>query len=83
MTVTRSACHSVSGHSDVALSFGQLATAGQLPALDLVIPVYNEEAQLGQSVRRPREYLSTSFPIRFGSPSPTAPFGSPGAWRDN
>src|SRR6185503_9786919 len=33
------------------------------PAVDVVVPVYNEEADLGPSVRRLHTYLSTSFPF--------------------
>ncbi|GAA5048593.1 bifunctional glycosyltransferase family 2/GtrA family protein [Nocardia callitridis] len=34
------------------------------PVLDVVIPVYNEEADLGVCVRRLRTYLSDGFPFR-------------------
>jgi putative flippase GtrA len=33
------------------------------PAVDVVVPVYNEEADLGPSVRRLHAYLSTTFPF--------------------
>jgi putative flippase GtrA len=32
-------------------------------AVDVVVPVYNEEADLGPSVRRLHDYLSTRFPV--------------------
>lgn len=32
-------------------------------AVDIVVPVYNEEADLGPSVRRLHEYLTSSFPF--------------------
>src|SRR4051794_4791738 len=34
-----------------------------VPAVDVVVPVYNEEADLGPSVRRLHAYLSTTFPF--------------------
>ena len=33
--------------------------------MDIVVPVYNEEAQLASSVRRLHEYLATRFPFSF------------------
>lgn len=33
--------------------------------LDVVVPVYNEEAGLDASVRRPHAYMSRSFPYGF------------------
>ena len=33
------------------------------PAVDVVVPVHNEEADLGPSVRRLHHYLSTAFPF--------------------
>ncbi len=36
-----------------------------VPALDVVVPVYNEEAGLGPCVERLHAYLSGSFPYRF------------------
>jgi putative flippase GtrA len=35
-------------------------------AVEIVIPVYNEEAALAASVRRLHDYLQTSFPFTFG-----------------
>ena len=35
------------------------------PVLDLVIPVHNEERDLGPSVRRVHDYLTTTFPYSF------------------
>jgi putative flippase GtrA len=35
------------------------------PALDVVVPVFNEEADLGPSVRRLHRYLSESLPFTF------------------
>jgi putative flippase GtrA len=35
------------------------------PVLDLVVPVYNEEADLATCVRRVHQHLSTSLPYRF------------------
>jgi glycosyltransferase involved in cell wall biosynthesis len=37
--------------------------AGADPLVDVVIPVYNEERDLGPSVRRLHEFLSTRFPF--------------------
>jgi putative flippase GtrA len=36
---------------------------GRRPAVDVVVPVYNEEADLGPSVRRLHAYLSERFPF--------------------
>jgi len=35
----------------------------QAPAVDIVVPVYNEEADLGPCVRRLHEFLSAGFPF--------------------
>lgn len=35
------------------------------PVVDIVVPVYNEEAQLEASVRRLHTYLGRSFPVRW------------------
>jgi glycosyltransferase involved in cell wall biosynthesis len=35
------------------------------PTLDIVVPVFNEQRQLGASVHRLHEYLSTRFPFTF------------------
>src|SRR6266508_5213766 len=35
------------------------------PVLDIVVPVYNEEIDLGPSVRRLHEYLAGHFPYGF------------------
>jgi glycosyltransferase involved in cell wall biosynthesis len=43
-----------------AAAIGNAETA---PAVDIVIPVYNEQASLEASVRRLRTYLATSFPL--------------------
>ena len=42
-------------------------------ALDVVVPVYNEEGDLEPSVRRLHAYLSTQLPVTSGSPSRTTP----------
>ena len=39
--------------------------AGGAPTLDLVIPVYNEEHDLGRSVQRVHDYLTATFPYSF------------------
>jgi putative flippase GtrA/glycosyltransferase involved in cell wall biosynthesis len=44
---------------------GQAAEGGEQAAVDVVIPVYNEERDLGPSVRRLHGYLSRSFPFTF------------------
>ncbi|MGN6472460.1 MAG: glycosyltransferase [Mycobacteriales bacterium] len=41
----------------------QRALVVTAPAVDIVIPVFNEERDLEASVRRLHEYLSTSFPL--------------------
>jgi putative flippase GtrA len=49
-----------------ALDFRPAAAIGSAeaaPAVDIVIPVYNEQATLEASVRRLRGYLATSFPL--------------------
>ena len=35
------------------------------PAIDVVVPVYNEEADLAPSVRRLHAYLDDEFPFSF------------------
>jgi putative flippase GtrA len=40
-------------------------TAGPAPVLDVVIPVYNEERDLGPCVRHLHDYLTAHFPYRF------------------
>jgi putative flippase GtrA len=40
-----------------------IASSNTAPAVDIVIPVYNEQATLEASVRRLRTYLATSFPL--------------------
>lgn len=40
-----------------------LAEPGQPPAVDIIVPVYNEEVDLGPSVRRLHAYLSEGFPF--------------------
>ncbi|AXB48177.1 glycosyltransferase [Amycolatopsis albispora] len=40
-------------------------TDGPAPVLDVVVPVYNEETDLGPSVRELHRYLSLRFPYRF------------------
>jgi putative flippase GtrA len=53
-----------------ATAFGSRPNAAQearrlgVPVLDVVIPVYNEEVALADSVRRLHRYLSESFPYR-------------------
>ncbi|HVV76500.1 MAG TPA: glycosyltransferase [Mycobacteriales bacterium] len=42
---------------------GQRPAAVTAPAVDIVVPVYNEEGDLEASVRRLHEYLATSFPL--------------------
>ena len=37
--------------------------AGDGPVVDVVVPVYNEERDLGPSIRRLHEFLHTSFPF--------------------
>ena len=39
--------------------------AGGAPTLDLVIPVYNEERDLGPSIQRVHDYLTATFPYSF------------------
>jgi putative flippase GtrA len=46
------------GRRPIALAQGQ-------PMLDLVVPVYNEERDLGPCVRRLHEYLVSNFPYPF------------------
>jgi len=41
------------------------AGAGDAPVLDVVIPVYNEEQDLGPCVRRLHQHLVGTFPYRF------------------
>lgn len=40
------------------------SVSGPDPLVDIVIPVYNEERDLGPSVRRLHEYLGSHFPFR-------------------
>ncbi len=52
----------------VDMSIAELVPAGRVRTrttvdVDIVIPVYNEEAQLSASVARLRSYLATSFPF--------------------
>ena len=53
-----------------ATAFGSRPNAAQearrlgVPVLDVVIPVYNEEVALADSVRRLHRYLSESFPYQ-------------------
>lgn len=42
-----------------------IAAERGLPVLDVVVPVYNEQAQLADSVRRLHRHLSTEFPFPF------------------
>ncbi|MET0898560.1 MAG: bifunctional glycosyltransferase family 2/GtrA family protein [Mycobacterium sp.] len=42
-----------------------IATERGVPVLDVVVPVYNEQAALSQSVRRLHRHLSTEFPFPF------------------
>jgi putative flippase GtrA len=44
-------------------TFDRSAAGHGAPAVDVVVPVYNEEADLGPSVRRLHAYLSTTFPF--------------------
>ncbi|WP_020666334.1 bifunctional glycosyltransferase family 2/GtrA family protein [Amycolatopsis nigrescens] len=44
---------------------GPVDTTGTGPVLDVVIPVYNEEADLEPCVRRLHEHLTAGFPYRF------------------
>ena len=39
--------------------------ASSAPAIEIVIPVHNEEHDLGPSVRRLHEYLTSTFPLSF------------------
>ncbi len=39
------------------------AASSTAPAVDVVIPVYNEQSTLSASVRRLHDYLATSFPL--------------------
>lgn len=39
--------------------------AGGAPTLDLVIPVYSEERDLGPAVQRVHDYLTATFPCSF------------------
>ena len=41
-----------------------IAAESGVPVLDVVIPVYNEEVALADSVRRLHRYLSESFPYQ-------------------
>lgn len=43
----------------------EAATAGSLATIDVVIPVYNEQADLEASVRRLHHHLSNDFPHRW------------------
>ena len=43
----------------------RIRRAGGAPTLDLVIPVYNEERDLGPSVQRVHDYLTATFPYSF------------------
>src|SRR2546430_17481098 len=36
---------------------------GSAPVVDVVVPVYNEERDLGPNIRRLHQFLSTSFPF--------------------
>ncbi|MGK2880241.1 MAG: glycosyltransferase [Mycobacterium sp.] len=42
-----------------------IAAATGVPILDVVVPVFNEEAALDESVRRLHRHLSTGFPFTF------------------
>jgi putative flippase GtrA len=44
---------------------GAIATTGDTPMLDVVVPVFNEERDLAPCVRRLHEHLTESFPYRF------------------
>ena len=43
------------------------------PVLDVVIPVYNEEKDLGECVRRLHAHLVRTFPYRFRSAGDAVP----------
>ncbi|HEY4017490.1 MAG TPA: dolichyl-phosphate beta-glucosyltransferase, partial [Pseudonocardiaceae bacterium] len=47
------------------LPYPRAATSGGRPVLDVVIPVYNEENDLGPCVRRLHAYLTEHFPYPF------------------
>jgi putative flippase GtrA len=44
---------------------GPIVPAGTTPVLDVVVPVYNEERDLGGCVRRLHAQLTATFPYRF------------------
>jgi len=52
--------NTTSTHESRGTAVGAIAPGG--PVLDLVIPVYNEEAGLERSVRTVRAYLNHCFP---------------------
>ena len=58
-------------NSSSALHLERSASRRRAPAVEIVIPVYNEERTLAASVRQLHRYMSASSPSRFGSRSPT------------
>src|SRR4051812_34575011 len=50
------------------------------PAVDVVVPVYNEQVDLGPGIRRLHAYLTGRFPSPGGSPSPTTPARTRRRW---
>ena len=55
-----------------------VAQSRGVPVLDIVVPVYNEQVDLANSVRRLHHHLRRAFSVRGpGSPSPTTPAPTP------
>ncbi len=55
------ACGDFAGRPNAALVAAECGVA----VLDVVVPVYNEEADLANSIRRLHQYLSHDFPFTF------------------
>ena len=57
--------HETPARTSDLLTVGARADDGLGAIVEIVLPVYNEEADLESSVRRLHEYLSTRFPLRW------------------
>jgi putative flippase GtrA len=65
MTTTAPAAREESTEEALAAAPSPAAGPYAVPALDVVVPVHNEEADLESSVRRLHAHLSAGFPYRF------------------
>jgi len=67
MTTTLESCStgSATASATVARNPARIAAERGVPVLDVVVPVYNEQAALADSVRRLHRHLSEQFPFTF------------------